>query len=75
MVFEIIVRAMVNELNALESKIAEVASLCRALRAENAQLKQQLVTLESDRSKLTQRMESARGRLEQLAGQLPEATV
>jgi len=66
---------MVNELNALESKIAEVASLCRALRAENAQLKQQLVTLESDRSKLTQRMESARGRLEQLAGQLPEATV
>ncbi len=75
MVFEIIVRAMVNELNALESKIAEVASLCRALRAENAQLKQQLVTLESDRSNLTQRMESARGRLEQLAGQLPEATV
>ena len=66
---------MVNELNALESKIAEVASLCRALRAENAQLKQQLVTLESDRSNLTQRMESARGRLEQLAGQLPEATV
>ena len=39
---------MVNELNALESKIAEVASLCRALRAENAQLKQQLVTLESE---------------------------
>ena len=66
---------MVNELNALESKIAEVASLCRALRAENAQLRQQLVTLESDRSNLTQRMESARGRLEQLAGQLPEATV
>ena len=66
---------MVNELNALESKIAEVASLCRALRAENAQLKQQLVTLESDRSNLTQRMESARGRLEQLAGQLPEAPV
>ena len=75
MVFEIIVRAMINELNALESKIAEVASLCRALRAETAQLKQQLVTLESDRSNLTQRMESARGRLEQLAGQLPEATV
>lgn len=66
---------MVNELNALESKIAEVASLCRALRAENAQLRQQLATLESDRSNLTQRMESARGRLEQLAGQLPEATV
>ena len=65
---------MVNELNALESKIAEVASLCRALRAENAQLRQQLVTLEGDRDGLAQRIESARGRLEQLAGQLPEAS-
>jgi cell division protein ZapB len=64
---------MVNELNALESKIALVASLCRALRAENAQLKQQLATIESERMNLAQRMESARGRLEQLAGQLPEA--
>ena len=65
---------MVNELTALESKIAQVASLCRALRVENAQLRQQLATLESDRAGLAQRMESARGRLEQLAGQLPEAS-
>ena len=65
---------MVNEFNALESKIAEVASLCRTLRAENVQLRQQLATLESDRASLAQRMESARGRLEQLAGQLPEAS-
>ena len=74
MVFEIIVRAMINEFNALEGKVAEVASLCRTLRAENAQLRQQLATLESDRASLAQRMESARGRLEQLAGQLPEAS-
>ena len=64
---------MMNELNALESKIAQVASLCRTLRAENALLKQQLATLASDREALAQRMELARDRLEQLAEQLPEA--
>ena len=64
---------MVNELNALESKIAQVASLCRTLRAENALLKQQLATLASDHEALAQRMELARDRLEQLAEQLPEA--
>jgi cell division protein ZapB len=64
---------MVNELNALESKIAQVASLCRTLRAENAQLRQQLAKLEGDQKGLVERMESARSRLEQLAEQLPEA--
>jgi cell division protein ZapB len=64
---------MVNELNALESKIAQVASLCRTLRAENAQLRQQLAKVEGDRNGLAERMESARNRLEQLAEQLPEA--
>ena len=63
---------MVNELNALESKIAQVAALCRALRAENAQLKQQLATAENDKINLAERMASARGRLEQLVLQLPE---
>jgi cell division protein ZapB len=62
---------MVNELNALESKIVQVASLCRALRAENAQLRQQLASAESARLLMAERMESARGRIEQLAGQIP----
>ena len=64
---------MVNELNALESKIAQVVSLCRTLRAENVQLKQQLAASESDRKTLQERMESARSRLEHLAQQLSEA--
>jgi len=64
---------MVNELNALESKIVQVASLCRALRAENSQLRQQLASVESERNDLAQRMDSARDRIELLAGQLPEA--
>jgi cell division protein ZapB len=64
---------MITELNALESKIAQVVSLCRALRTENTQLRQQLAAAEDDRRNLTDRMESARDRLEQLAHQLPEA--
>ena len=64
---------MVNELNALESKIAQVAALCRALRAENADLRQQLVAADGDRQRLVERMDAARTRIEQLAGQLPEA--
>lgn len=64
---------MVNELNALESKIAQVASLCRSLRAENNLLRQQLAAAEADRKKLEERMETARTRLEQLAQKLPEA--
>jgi cell division protein ZapB len=64
---------MVNELNALENKIALVASLCRTLRTENMQLRQQLAAAEDDRKVFAERMESARSRLEQLAEQLPEA--
>ena len=64
---------MVNELNALESKIAQVASLCRSLRAENNQLRQQLATSEAEKKGLEERMDTARNRLEQLAQQLPEA--
>ena len=64
---------MMNELNALEGKIAAVVSLCRTLRTENTALKQQLQTLANDRDGLAQRMDQARVRIEQLAEQLPEA--
>ena len=64
---------MVNELNALESKITQVVSLCRTLRAENSQLKQRLAKADAEKKVLSERMELARQRLEQLAEQLPEA--
>lgn len=64
---------MVNELNALESKIAQVAALCRSLRTENDELRQKLSATESDKANLAQRMGEARERIEQLVGQLPEA--
>lgn len=62
---------MIKELDALEKKIAEVASLCRNLRAENVQLRQQLVAAEGERQSLAERMDQARDRLEQLAERLP----
>ncbi|MCP5267671.1 MAG: hypothetical protein H6943_01390 [Zoogloeaceae bacterium] len=64
---------MVNELNALESKIAQVGGLCRALRNENRELQQRLATLEAEKKQLVERMDSARSRLENLVGQIPEA--
>ena len=64
---------MVNELNALESKIAQVAALCRTLRIENDELREKLSATEGEKADLAQRMGEARERIEQLAGQLPEA--
>ena len=63
---------MLNELDMLENKVAQVVPLCRALRSENNLLRQQLASAESDKIRLTERMEKARERVEQLAQRLPE---
>ena len=64
---------MINELTALENQVAEVVSLCRGLRSENALLRQQLASAEAEKRHLAERMEAARARLDLLAEQLPEA--
>ena len=64
---------MLNEFNALESKIAQAVSLCRSLREENTQLRQQLAAAEAEKKRLVERMDTARERLEQLAQRLPES--
>ena len=63
---------MLNELDILENKVAQVVSLCRALRSDNNLLRQQLASAESEKIRLTERMEKARERVEQLAQRLPE---
>ena len=63
---------MLNELDMLENKVAQVVSLCRALRSENNLLRQQLAAAESEKIRLAERMEKARQRVEQLAQRLPE---
>ena len=52
--------------------MAQVASLCRALRTENNQLRQQVAAAEAEKKGLEERMDKARNRLEQLALQLPD---
>ena len=63
---------MMNKLDALERKVAQVVGLCADLRAENVQLRQQLAAAESERKNMTELMSAARERIEQLALQLPE---
>lgn len=64
---------MTNELNALEGKIAQVVSLCHALRSENFDLQRRIAALEAEKLQLVDRMNGARTRLESLVEQLPEA--
>ena len=60
------------ELAALEEKIRQAAALCRQLRDENRDLRSQLATLATDRSRLTEKVDGARSRLEMLLKQIPE---
>jgi cell division protein ZapB len=60
------------EFSSLEAKVAQFVALCERLRAENTQLKQQLVAAQSDARRLNDKMESARTRLERLLSKLPE---
>ena len=64
---------MLNELDALESKVVQVVALCRTLQTENDGLREQLVAAQADKERLAERMAAACARLEQLAQQLPEA--
>lgn len=59
-------------LDALESKINQVTTLCQTLRAENSELRQKLASVQGEKNSLAGRMQAARERLTQLAHQLPE---
>ena len=65
---------MIKELTTLERKVAEVSALCRALRNENDELRQQVENSEKERRNMAERLEQARTRIEQLIQQLPETT-
>jgi len=60
------------ELAALEEKIRQAAALCKRLKDENRDLRSQLATLATDRSRLTEKVDGARLRLETLLKQIPE---
>lgn len=62
---------MVNELDKLELKIAQVAALAQSLRAENQQLQARLTAVEEEKQKLQARIDQAKGRVEALIQQIP----
>jgi cell division protein ZapB len=60
------------ELSTLEDKIKQAMELCRRLRDENRQLREQLADAESDRRQLSEKIDGARDRLEGLLQRIPE---
>jgi len=59
------------EFNSLETKVAQFVALCERLRAENAELKQQLASARTDAKRLNEKIDGARSRLEGLLSRLP----
>lgn len=63
---------MEKELRALEERIGQLAALARRLRAENAELRQSLLTAQNETRGLNAKVESASARLQRLLERLPE---
>lgn len=63
---------MENELAALENKLAQLIQMSGELRAENYQLRQELAHALSNNRKYSDKVETAKGRLEKLLASLPE---
>ncbi|MHB1175700.1 MAG: hypothetical protein ACYCZJ_11305 [Sulfuriferula sp.] len=63
---------MESELNALESKIQQIAQLCQNLRTENQKLRQQIAAATGEQKLLAERMTQARTRIETLLEKIPE---
>ena len=62
---------METEFNSLEAKVAQFVTLCERLRAENVELRQQLVAARNDAKRLHEKIDGAKARLEGLLARLP----
>ena len=62
---------MENELNALEGKLAQLIQVSGKLRAENHQLRQELAQALSNNRQCSDKVESAKARLEKILTSLP----
>ncbi|MFL9611327.1 hypothetical protein ACKF11_14705 [Methylobacillus sp. Pita2] len=63
------------DLITLEEKLARLISLCQLLRAENLELRQELVRSQDDNKQMKENMELASQKLQALIERLPEGTV
>ena len=60
------------ELDILDEKISQLVKLCHRLRTDNQELRQQLAAAQSANKQLTEKIVTARTRLESLLTRLPE---
>jgi cell division protein ZapB len=60
------------ELVALEEKIRQAVQMCQRLREENRGLRQELTAMLSDKKHLSEKIDGARSRLENLLKQIPD---
>ena len=63
---------MEAELDSLDDKINQLVQLCHRLRKDNHELRQQLAATQNESKQLTEKIETARARLENLLSRLPE---
>ncbi len=63
---------MQAELDALESKLAQMLERHHGMRAENLRLRQQVVALENTNKHLADRLNETRARIEALHDKIPE---
>jgi cell division protein ZapB len=62
---------MEAELQSLEDRITQLASLCHQLRTENIDLRQTMQMLKAENKRLNEKVDGAKTRVEALLGQLP----
>jgi uncharacterized protein (TIGR02449 family) len=62
---------MLDDLDALSGKLAELASRVRQLRAENQDLRAQLAAASGELDQMRDRVSQAMSRIDSLLGQLP----
>lgn len=70
-----IVSSMKTELNELEGKVQTLVELCRRLRRENSELRQQLATSRNENMRLSEKVSVAAQRIDALLQSIPESAI
>jgi cell division protein ZapB len=63
------------DLKSLENKLSQLITLCQTLRAQNADLRQELVQAQSETKQLKENIAQVSTRLEAVIERLPEESV
>ena len=63
---------MEAELTTLDDRISQLVQLAQKLRKDNSQLRQNLASVQSENKRLSEKVNTAKARLEALLTQVPE---